>query len=73
MMYAIDTEPSTMAGISRSRKSWIRSGGDRQQNAHFTPRKYWQRKPVTKVGTEMSSRETIRMTVSHHLPFFSRR
>ena len=26
-------------------------------------------KPVTKVGTEISSRETIRMTVSYHLPF----
>ena len=27
-------------------------------------------KPVTKVGTEMSSSETIRMTESYHLPFF---
>ena len=27
-------------------------------------------KPVTKVGTEMSSSETTRMTESYHLPFF---
>ena len=69
MMYAIDTEPSTMAGISRSRNPGFAPAvtGSR---CHFTPRKYWQRKPVTKVGTEMSSREKIRMTVSHHLPFF---
>lgn len=68
-MYAIDTEPSTMAGISRSRNPGFAPAvtGSR---CHFTPRKYWQRKPVTKVGTEMSSREKIRMTVSHHLPFF---
>ena len=36
---------------------------------HVTPRKYWPKKPVTKVGTEMSSSETIRITESYHLPF----
>ena len=68
MMYAIETEPSTMAGNMSSPNvgSALAVTGMR---LHCTPKKYWPAKPVTKVGTEMSSRETMRITESYHLPF----
>ena len=69
MMYAIETEPSTIAGISRSRNPGFEPAVTGRMR-HLTPRRYCPRKPVTKVGTEISSSETIRMTESYHLPFF---
>ena len=67
-MYAMETDPSTMAGSSRSKKPGSAPAVTGKM-CPLTPRKYWPTKPVTKVGTEMSSSETIRMTESYHLPF----
>ena len=65
----METEPSTIAGISRSKNPGSAPAVTGRMR-HFTPRKYWPRKPVTNVGTEISSNETIRITESYHLPFF---
>src|SRR5699024_246019 len=67
MMYAHESAPSTMAGMSSDWKdsSLPTVTGSKSQRM---PTMYWKTKPVTKEGTAITSRETTNTVESKNQP-----